>query len=403
MTLIRSLTHPTFALLWSGQTISRLGDRLYTIALAWWVLQKTGSATTMGTVLIFSSIPNLLFLLLGGVTVDRFSRTRIMLISDLLRGILITLVTALAVTGTLEVWHIFLASTAFGLVAAFFQPAYTALVPELVPSDMLPSANSLTALSRQLTGIFGPALGAAIVAFGGPSGGFALDALSFFISAACLAPLLPVSTAHLGNTQRASIRVAVQEGFSTVTHTPWLWITICISGLTNMTQAGPWSVALPFLVKDSLHAEVGVLGFLYSAYALGSALGAVWVGRSTRLRRRGLVAYGGLIGWGLATAIVGLPLPMIGLLVAAFLVGGSLAIFNLIWDNTLQELVPRHLLGRVASIDALGSFVLLPIGFGLAGWATDWVGAPMVLISGGLLTTVLVSLGLLHPKIRALD
>jgi MFS family permease len=403
MTLVRSLTHPKFALLWSGQTVSRLGDRLYMIALAWWVLQKTGSASAMGTVLIFSSIPNLLFVLVGGVTVDRFSRARIMLIADLLRGTIVTLLSVLAFSAALEVWHIYAASILFGLVASFFQPAYTALVPETVPSDMLPSANSLTALSRNLTGIAGPVLGAAIVAFGGPSGAFALDAVSFFLSAVCLLPLLSISTAHLSNTKRSSIQDALREGIGTVIHTPWLWITISIAGLTNMTQYGPWAVALPFLVKDYLHADVGVLGLLYSAFALGSVLGAVWVGRSTRLRQRGRISYAGLVIWGLATVVIGLPLPIAGLLGAALLVGGSLAVFNLIWDNLLQEFVPRHMLGRVASIDALGSFVLTPIGFGLAGWATDIIGAPMVLIIGGLLTAALVSLGLLHPAVRALD
>jgi MFS family permease len=403
VSLLRALGQRGFALLWTGQTVSRLGDRLYTIALAWWVLQKTGSATAMGTVLIFSSIPNVLFVLLGGVTVDRFSRTRIMLIADLLRGSIVTLLAVLASTAALEVWHIYIASIFFGLVAAFFQPAYTALVPETVPSEMLPSANSLTALSRNLTGIAGPVLGAATVALGGPSGAFALDAGSFFLSALCLLPLLSISTAHLSNTKRSSIRDSLREGIDTVVHTPWLWITISIAGLTNMTQYGPWSVALPFLVKDNLHADVGILGLLYSAFALGSVLGAVWVGRSVRLQHRGRVSYGGLIVWGLATVAVGLPLPVVGLLGAAVLVGGSLSIFNLIWDNLLQEFVPRHMLGRVVSIDALGSFVLTPIGFGLAGWATDIIGAPWVLIIGGLLTAALVSLGLLHPAVQALD
>src|SRR5438552_8882265 len=180
--LFKSLAHRSFALLWSGQTISRLGDSLYRVALAWWVLEQTGSATAMGTVLIFSFAPMLLFLLIGGVAVDRFPRVRVMLASDILRGAVVGLVALLALGGNLAIWHVYLASIVFGFVDAFFQPAYTAAVPEITPSEVLPSANSLTSLSGQLAGIAGPALGAAIVAMGGTPAAFALDALSFFIS-----------------------------------------------------------------------------------------------------------------------------------------------------------------------------------------------------------------------------
>ncbi len=190
MTLFKALKYRFFALLWSGQTISRLGDSLYRIALSWWVLQKTGSAAIMGTVLIFSTLPMLVFLLIGGVVVDRFNRVRLMLASDIVRGILIAGVSWLAATGHLEVWHIFLVSTFFGIVGAFFQPAYTSIVPDLTPAEALPSANSLTSLSGQVAGIVGPALGAGLIAWGGNQVAFALDALSFFISAACLVPLV---------------------------------------------------------------------------------------------------------------------------------------------------------------------------------------------------------------------
>src|SRR4051812_28071872 len=129
LTMLRALGCRPFALLWSGQTISRLGDSLYQIALAWWVLEKTGSAVIMGTVLICSFMPMLLFLLLGGAVVDRLPRLRVMLVSDLLRGVLVAGVAVLAASGALEVWHIFVASIVFGGVDAFFQPAYSATVP----------------------------------------------------------------------------------------------------------------------------------------------------------------------------------------------------------------------------------------------------------------------------------
>jgi DHA3 family tetracycline resistance protein-like MFS transporter len=137
--------------------------------------------------------------------------------------------------------------------------------------------------------------------------------------------------------------------------------------------------------------------------SLGQVLGSVWLGRIPRLHRRGLIAYGGLLASGLAVLLYVLPGGVIGIALGALIFGASLAAFGLIWTTTLQEMVPGELLGRVSSIDYLGSFVLIPIGYALAGWATDLFGAPLVFIIGGVGTMVMALLGLAHPAIRGLD
>src|ERR1041384_7884889 len=202
MNVLLSLKHRPFALLWTGQTTSRLGDSLYRIALAWWVLEKTGSAVAMGTVLVFSQVPMLIFLLIGGVVVDRLPRLRIMFSSDLLSGFVITFVAVFAWLNLLQIWHIYIASIIFGFVEAFFFPAYQAVIPQITPAELLTSANSLNGLSQRITGIAGPALGAALVAAGGTSVTFALDALSFFLSAICVLPML---RSNLDKVQRQEI------------------------------------------------------------------------------------------------------------------------------------------------------------------------------------------------------
>lgn len=404
MNILRSLRYRSFAFLWIGQTISRLGDSLYRIALSWWVLEKTGSAAAMGSVLIFSFVPMLIFLLIGGVAVDRFSRSRIMFLSDILRGIIVGLVALLAYGDRLEIWHIYVASIIFGFVSAFFQPAYVAIIPDVMPSEGRPSANSLTALSGQVTGIVGPAIGAWIVALGGTATTFLLDAFSFLIGAIFILPLLKTtSTGNVESRPRSHPLREVREGWDAVISVPWLWITISIAAFTNLTQAGPYQVGLPFLVKTNLGNDVRILGWMFSASSLGSVLSALWLGHQTNLHRRGLISYIGLVIWGLMLVVVGLPLPLPLLLLAAFVMMAGVNGFNLIWTNTLQEMVPHEKLGRVSSIDMLGSFVLLPIGYGLAGWAIDLLGAPTVFIIGGSMTALLALLALLHPAIRNLD
>lgn len=418
MNVLRSLRHRPFALLWTGQTTSRLGDSLYRIALAWWVLEKTGSATAMGTVLVFSQIPMLIFLLVGGVVVDRLPRLRVMFVSDILSGLVITTVAVFSWLDLLQIWHIYIASMIFGFVEAFFFPAYQAVVPQITPPDLLTSANSLNGLSQRVTGIVGPAFGAALVAAGGTSITFGLDALSFFISALCVLPVLRsnfdktqkrMEAAETANNTKSAKDAFQQgfrdlrEGFKFVITVPWIWITILIFGFVNITEASPRAVAMPFFIKQDLGADVKLLGIFGSAASLGFVVGMIWLGQYVRLHRRGLLGYLSVVVTGAALLPFAFKLPVPILTASMFISGLSTSVFALIWTHTLQEMVPGELLGRVYSIDALGSFVLMPIGFSLAGWATDLVGAPTVFLVGGLGTMILASLGLLHPAIRKLD
>jgi len=418
MNVLRSLKHRPFALLWTGQTTSRLGDSLYRIALAWWVLEKTGSAVAMGTVLVFSQIPMLVFLLVGGVVVDRLPRIRIMFVSDILSGLVITFIAVFSWFDLLQIWHIYIASMLFGFVEAFFFPAYQAVIPQITPSELLISANSLNGLSQRVTGIVGPALGAALVAAGGTSITFGLDALSFFISAFFVLPLLRSNLDQLQRQEETNKTAGrpkpaqetlkqgftdLLEGFRLVIKIPWIWITILLFGLVNIMEAGPRAVAMPFLIKEDLGADVGLFGLFGSASSLGFVVGMIWLGQYVRLRRRGLLGYLSIIVTGVVLLPFAFRLPIPILVTSMFISGLATSVFALIWTHTLQEMVPGELLGRVYSIDALGSFVLLPIGFALAGWSTELLGAPTVFLIGGLGVIILVLLGLLHPAIRNLD
>jgi MFS family permease len=407
MKLFKSLTIRPFALLWSGQQLSALGDSIYRVALAWWVLEKTGSATAMSTIFIFASAPMLIFLLVGGVAVDRYSRARVMFLSDVLRGLLIGIVALLAFAHRLDLWHIYFVSLFFGIVGAFFGPAYRAIVPEVVPRELLPSANGLSTLSVQLADIVGPALGALIVSTSGSPTAFTLDCLSFVISALCLAPLVRLAlTGHVAK-ERNSVLHDFREGVEVVRKSSWLSITIVIASLANITLSAPFAIAVPFLVKDYLHGGVGSLGLIYSLLSAGSIvgtlLGTVWLERTSGLRARGLFAYGLWIAGGLLIAVFGLPVTIYAIAPAALLIGAAFAVPNLIFITTLQELIPGKVLGRVTSIATLGSIVLVPVGSGLVGWATDRVGARTIFLLSGILTALLAAVALLHPTIRNLD
>jgi DHA3 family tetracycline resistance protein-like MFS transporter len=406
MSSLRALRLRPFALLWSGQTISRLGDSLYRIALSWWILEKTGSAAALGALAIFSLVPMLLFLLVGGVVVDRLPRFRIMLACDVVNTLVVGLVAVLAYTDQLQLWHVYAVSVVFGLAEAFFFPAYTASVPQIVGAEELPSANSLTSLSWQLSGVIGPTIGAIIVAAGGTSLAFGLDSVSFLIGAALLLPLRhirPPAVRIDSPAPRSSPLSDMRDGWRIVLGSPWLWVTILVYAFINVTDSGPRNIALPFLIHDHLGLQVGALGLVASSFSIGSVIGAILLGRLKRIRRRGTVLYSGIVLGGLMIVAYGLSPNLIVMLVAAFIYGVAFSAVALIWTNTLQEMVRPEMLGRVSSIDALGSFVLMPIGYALAGWLTDKIGPVQVFVIGGSTTVVLAVLAYLHPGVRKLD
>ena len=188
-----------------------------------------------------------------------------------------------------------------------------------------------------------------------------------------------------------------------VAGTPWLWITIAVAGISNLTYAGPMGVALPFLVRDVLQADVGVLGLFFSFSSVGAVLSALWLGRYKQIRRRGLKLYGVWMLIGAMVAVIGLAKVVPVLLAAGFVIGCSNTLLGLIWVNILQERVPRELLGRVSSVDYLGSSLLEPAGYALGGWAVGLLGPALVLVTGGALQAALIALGLLHPGVRKLD
>src|SRR5260221_6873363 len=178
-----------FTLLWAGQTISVLGDAVFTIAISWEVLLLTGSATAMSLILIAKWAPKILFLLCGGVVADRISRRLLMLVGGVGRGCILLLVAWLSWMHLLQFWHLIALAPLFGIVSSFFDPAYQAIMPQLVETEALSAANSLNMLSRNLGFLLGPMLGAGCITLFGQASAFTFDGLTFFISALFLLAL----------------------------------------------------------------------------------------------------------------------------------------------------------------------------------------------------------------------
>ena len=423
----RALRSPSFACLWGGQTISMLGDGVFTVALAWSVLQLTGSATALAEVLAAQGASRFVFLLIGGVIADRLPRRAIMFTSDAIRAAAVLLIAFLFWQHLIVLTDLIGLSILFGIADAFFVPAYQAIPPQLVPTDDLPSANSLNVLSRYIGNITGPAVGALLLGLAGPASAIGLDSLTFVISAACLLLMrVPRSFAATapspdGPTSRAGASSGVAEagksgvrgmladigiGFACLFGTAWLWVGTLVSSVGNIATA-TLSVALPKLVHSQYGQGVWLYGALLSASALGSIVASVAIGQVRRLRHRGVTAYLAAALTCAALAALGLPvshqLAVYTSLSECALIGFGLGVFGVIYYTLLQLLVPIDKLGRVTSIDWLGSFALQPVGLALIGVLTDqWGPAPVFLIVGA--TTCALFLAVLAiPGIRNVD
>ena len=418
MQLLRALRGRDFAVLVLARTISRLGDGIQAVALAWLVLQLTGSAAAMGLILTAQLVPTLALVVFGGALADRWPKIPLLVSSDAIRAVVVGVIAALVATGWVAFSQLLVLGVVFGLVDAVFMPAWSALLPEIVPSEDRPSANALTSLASRLAGIAGPAVGAALVAAGGMSVAFAVDGLSFALSGVLLVWLglarrrsAPVSAqtdqaapdAPNPSIGGRTLGADVKAGLAAVVATPWIGLTIAAATITNISLAGPLGVSVPLLVERSLGGGVGVLGLYGSAIAVGAVVAAVTLGSRARLRRRWRLVYGSWIALALAAGAMGLPIGVGGLLVCALVVGFGEVAVGLAWTNALQDHVPDELLGRVYSLDYLGSAALIPVGYLVAGLASDAFGPSAVFVAGGLISAAILAAMTLLPQIRALD
>jgi MFS family permease len=396
--LIEPLRHRDFRFLWVGQTVSLLGDGLFTVALIWQTLQLSSSPVALGIVAFARSVPRLALLLLGGAVSDRLPRRRILLLVDATQALAVAGIAVLGASGHLELWHLIVLAVIVGAAEAFFFPSFTGIVPELVPAASFVQANALTSASRLLTSEFlGPALGGLLIAAVGTSLAFALDALSFVVSAAALAAMRKVVLAERTDSKMLQ---EIREGFRFTRSQPWLWVTLWSSGVGNFFISGCLGVLIPLVIKHHLHAGAPGLGVYFAALGLGGGIGVLVSARFGSPRRRMTVMYCVWGAGGVAILACGLAPGLTILLIFSAVVGFLNEYGNILWTALMQDLVPRPMLGRVSSLDWFISLGLQPLSFAAAAPIALVVGIIPAIIGAGVLDVLASAVGLYQPGVR---
>jgi MFS family permease len=400
--LLRPFAQRDFRLLWTGLTVSLFGDGLFLLALAWQTYELSNSPSALATVGLAWTVPMVALLLLGGVISDRFDRRRVLIAADLIRGAAVATIGVLSLLGSLELWHLYVLVAAFGAGDALFPPAFGAIVPDLVPGDLLVQANSVDALMRPLMAqLVGPAAGGLIVGAAGTGTAFLADAGTFAVSVTAIVAMHPRPGAGAG--RGAGMLADVREGLRFVRSQVWLWGTLLSAALFLLVWMGPFEVLLPYVVKNEVGGSARDLGFVLAAAGGGAVLTSLVVAQRRLPRRVITVMYVWFALWVSGPIVYGLASEIWQMMAWAAVTGAGAAAGGVIWITLQQRHVPADLLGRVTSLDWLVSTSLVPISFALTAPVAHALGARTTLVGAGVLGVVLTLGFLLLPGMRELE
>lgn len=378
-----------------GEAVSRFGSGLASVALAFAVLDLTGSILLLGLVVAARSITNVALVLLGGVLADRLPRGLLLRGSALLSGLAQLTVAAIVAAQIHLIWLIALLAAVNGAASAVSQPLATALVPQTVPPALLQQGNALARMSGNLTGLLGTAVAGVVVAVAGSATALAVDGVTFLLAAIAW---LRLTAPAPDREEEASLLRDLVDGWHAFRTRRWLWSIVAAFTVSNCCYAGA------VLVLGPAYADVTIgrpaWGLVQASLPAGLVLGGLLALR-WRPRRPLVVAVLCAVPFPLMALALGL-LPNPVALVAVFLVAGITAeVFEILWQTTMQQRVPEALLARVSSYDLLGSFLAIPLGQVLAAPVAGVLGVRPSMIAAGAAGAVVLLACLLVKEVRA--
>lgn len=378
--------------------MSLFGDGVFIVALPLQVYALSNIPTAMAMVGLVWTGAQVSMLLVGGWASDHFERRRLMMAADVVRAVAMGVIGVLSVIGALALWHLLILGALVGASNAFFNPAASSIVPDLIPDSDLPQANAFFGTARPaMARLLGPAAGGAIVGAAGPGGAFLLDAVTFALSAVLLARMRnqPAAVELAADRSLASTLAGVREGLGFVRSHRWCWVWLVGALFGLLAYTGPVDMLLPFILRN----EMGLtpsqaayyLGAVLAFGGVGSITMSLLVGQLDLPRRFVTTMYlAEIVGVGML-AIYGFMTAVWQAILASLILNSMFAYADIAWITLLQRHVPRRLLGRVSSVDWLTSLGLLPLSFAVAGPLAATFGSRSVLIAGSLLGVLIIA------------
>ena len=390
------LTFPAFRWLLGARTISFLGNAIAPVALAFAVLDLTGSASDLGFVVAARSAANVALVLYGGVIADRLPRSVVLVGSSLAAGLTQGLVAVLMLTHSATIALLLVLAVINGAVSAISFPASKALTAQTVPVDLLQPANALLRLGINGSAIFGAAIAGILVSLIGSGWCIAVDAVTFVVAAGMFSRIRIEEDAP---TARTSMLTELREGWGEFVSHTWVWVVVVQFLVVNAVLTGSLAVLGPAVADESFGRRAW--GLLLACQALGLVVGGLLALRF----RPGRPLFVGVLCSGLLAAPVlglGLTSNVLTLIPLAFVAGIGSEVFGISWDLSLQEHIPPERLARVYAYDALGSFIAIPVGAAVIGPLAVQLGLEPALIGSAVVIITATALALLNPSVRSL-
>ena len=383
-----------YRLLIAAVTLSIFAEGMWSVVMALQVIALDNNPTSLSLVATCMGVGLVAFVLVGGIVADRVDQRRVIIAVQTVNLITVSAVAALGFLGALTIWQLAVAAGILGIAAAFFFPAYSALLPRILPAEQLLAANGVEGVVRPVfQRSAGPAVAGMVIAATFPSLGAAVVAVLFGLGL-----LLLVATARPmaspGDGERSHVLRDLREGFAFMVHTPWLLATLLFASMYVLAVLGPIEVLLPFVAQDRFADGARAYGFILAFFGFGSALGALAVS-SRRMPRRYLTTMMAMWGAGaVPLALVGVTSSFPLMALATFAIGVTDGAGMVIWGTLLQRRVPTEMLGRVSSLDFFVSLAFMPVSFAIVGPLSKVVPMGSIFLVAGLLPAGLAAVAL---------
>ncbi|HSO75927.1 MAG TPA: MFS transporter [Blastocatellia bacterium] len=414
--LWRPLTDRDFRLLFVGQSVSMFGDQFYLVALPWLTLKLTGSGLALATVLMVGGGARAAFQLVGGALSDRVSLRAILLISNLVRALVSSLIAVIVVLGITQFWHLVVLALVFGLVDAFFYPAFLAVIPRLVEKEQLTSGNALMRGTNRLMGMIGPAVAGLVIYKVSLPAAFAMDTITFVFAATTVwfikdrkLPAPPEAESNKGETGKVrGLLGSIREGITYVWRDPLLRALLLFVTAVEFSFVGASEVGLAVLAKNRFGGgeatEQGAAAFaaMLSAFGAGALIGMIAAGSVEMPRRRGKLVAGLSFALGVGMVMLGLASSVFTAAIVFGLIGlcgGMANIIILAWMQSRTELT---MLGRVMALVMFTVSVIEPLSLALAGLTAD-SNITLMFVAAGAIMLVTSGVSLASSTMRTSD
>lgn len=380
--LLRALRHPNYRLFFGGQGVSLIGTWITRIAQSWLVYRLTGSAAMLGIVGFASQIPTFILSPVAGVWTDRLNRYRVLVVTQVLAMLQSFALAALALTGTIQIWHVLVLGALQGVINAFDTPARQALLVDLIEDrEDLPNAIALNSSMVNGARLVGPSIAGIVIAAVGEGWCFLADGVSYF--AVIVSLLLMKINLRPRPASDKKVMQELAEGFRYAFGFRPIRAVLVLLALVSL-MGMPYTVLMPVIAASTLHGGAHTLGFLMGASGVGALGGALYLASRRSILGLGRVIpiasalFGaGLIAFGMSRSV---PLSM-GLM----LVTGAGFMVQMASSNTiLQSIVREEMRGRVMAFYTMAFMGTAPFGSLLAGALAGRIGAPMTIVYGGV-------------------